>query len=101
MPAAFQPPQQKQILHVACHEVKISFASGQKRLIGTPSCCYNTPDTPSCRLKHTPRMPPALQDFPLFFTAGVHPHNAKDCTDSTLQELRQLAAHERCVAIGG
>jgi TatD DNase family protein len=43
----------------------------------------------------------ALQDFPLFFTAGVHPHNAKDCTDSALQDLRQLAAHERCVAIGG
>lgn len=42
----------------------------------------------------------AVQDFPLFFTAGVHPHNAKDCTDSALQDLRQLAAHERCVAIG-
>ena len=41
-----------------------------------------------------------LQEFPLFFTAGVHPHNAKDCDDTTLDELRQLAAHERCVAIG-
>lgn len=42
----------------------------------------------------------SVQDFPLFFTAGVHPHNAKDCDDSTLADLRQLAAHERCVAIG-
>lgn len=37
---------------------------------------------------------------PLFFTAGVHPHNAKDCDESTLGELRALAAHEKCVAIG-
>eukprot|EP00878_Enallax_costatus_P017188 GHUV01018045.1.p1 GENE.GHUV01018045.1~~GHUV01018045.1.p1 ORF type:complete len:244 (+),score=34.01 GHUV01018045.1:1024-1755(+) len=42
----------------------------------------------------------SVPDYPLFFTAGVHPHNAKDCTDSTLDELRQLAAHEQCVAIG-
>lgn len=42
----------------------------------------------------------AVQDFPLFFTAGVHPHNAKDCNESTLEELKQLAAHEKCVAIG-
>jgi len=41
-----------------------------------------------------------MQDFPLFFTAGVHPHNAKDCDDNTLSALRQLAGHERCVAIG-
>ena len=37
---------------------------------------------------------------PLFFTAGVHPHNAKGCDASTLAELRALAAHPRCVAIG-
>ncbi|GLC35822.1 hypothetical protein PLESTB_000497900 [Pleodorina starrii] len=38
--------------------------------------------------------------YPLFFTAGVHPHNAKQCDRSTLEELRRLAAHPRCVAIG-
>ncbi|KAI8473914.1 MAG: hypothetical protein J3K34DRAFT_366525 [Monoraphidium minutum] len=37
---------------------------------------------------------------PLFFTAGVHPHNAKDCGEGTLGELRALAAHPKCVAIG-
>jgi TatD DNase family protein len=42
----------------------------------------------------------AVTDFPLFFTAGVHPHNAKDCDESTLQQLTELAKHERCVAIG-
>ncbi|KAG2443084.1 hypothetical protein HYH02_009498 [Chlamydomonas schloesseri] len=36
----------------------------------------------------------------LYFTAGVHPHNAKQCTPDTLTELRRLAAHPRCVAIG-
>lgn len=39
-------------------------------------------------------------DFPLYFTAGVHPHNAKDCDGDTLAALRALAAHPRCVAIG-
>eukprot|EP00775_Hariotina_reticulata_P014325 gene14325-51_t len=42
----------------------------------------------------------SVKDYPLYFTAGVHPHNAKDCNDSTLEELKHLAAHERCVAIG-
>jgi hypothetical protein len=42
----------------------------------------------------------AVTDFTLFFTAGVHPHNAKDCDESTLQQLTELAKHERCVAIG-
>ncbi len=39
-------------------------------------------------------------DYPLYFTAGVHPHNAKECDGSTLEELRALAAHPRCVAVG-
>lgn len=38
--------------------------------------------------------------YPLYFTAGVHPHNAKRCGPTTLAELRQLASHPRCVAIG-
>lgn len=36
----------------------------------------------------------------LTFTAGVHPHDAKTCNAETLQELRALAKHEHCVAIG-
>ena len=34
------------------------------------------------------------------FTAGVHPHHARDCDERTIPELRQISAHARCVAIG-
>ena len=36
----------------------------------------------------------------LYFTAGVHPHEAKSCNGSTLSALRELAGHPRCCAIG-
>jgi len=36
----------------------------------------------------------------LFATAGVHPHDSRNCTETTLSELRHLATHEEVVAIG-
>jgi TatD DNase family protein len=36
----------------------------------------------------------------LFATAGVHPHDSRNCTEATLPELRQLATHKEVVAIG-
>lgn len=36
----------------------------------------------------------------LFSTAGVHPHNARECTPRTLTELRDLALRPGVVAIG-
>jgi len=36
----------------------------------------------------------------LYATAGVHPHHARDCDDSTIPALREIAAHPRVVAIG-
>ena len=36
----------------------------------------------------------------LFATAGVHPHDSRNCTDATLSELRHLATHKEVVAIG-
>mmetsp|Transcript_8082 Transcript_8082/g.19331 ORF Transcript_8082/g.19331 Transcript_8082/m.19331 type:complete len:242 (+) Transcript_8082:947-1672(+) len=36
----------------------------------------------------------------MFFTAGVHPHNAKDFGCGTAAQLRRIASEERCVAIG-
>ncbi|CAE7748833.1 tatD [Symbiodinium sp. KB8] len=36
----------------------------------------------------------------LFFTAGVHPHDAKSCNPETLDALRSLAAERACVSIG-
>lgn len=39
-------------------------------------------------------------DSMLYFTAGVHPHDAKSCDGETLPALRDLASHPRCCAIG-
>jgi TatD DNase family protein len=36
----------------------------------------------------------------LYATAGVHPHNARDCDAQTIPALREIAAHPRIVAIG-
>jgi TatD DNase family protein len=36
----------------------------------------------------------------LFATAGVHPHNAKQCDSETLRALRRLTENEAVVAIG-
>jgi TatD DNase family protein len=43
----------------------------------------------------------AAEDFPQVYAAiGRHPNEAKGFDDADLDELRALAAHERCVAIG-
>ena len=43
----------------------------------------------------------AAEDFPQVYAAiGRHPNAAKGFDDTDLAELRALAAHERCVAIG-
>ncbi len=34
------------------------------------------------------------------FTAGVHPHHARDCGPDTIAQLRDIASHPQCVAIG-
>jgi TatD DNase family protein len=39
-------------------------------------------------------------DSMLYFTAGVHPHDAKSCDGATLPALKALASHPRCCAIG-
>ena len=38
--------------------------------------------------------------FGLYATAGVHPHHARECDDTTIPALRQLAKQPRVVAIG-
>jgi TatD DNase family protein len=42
------------------------------------------------------------QGYPgrLFATAGVHPHDSRNCTETTISELRLLAATKEVVAIG-
>ncbi|CAB3398889.1 unnamed protein product [Caenorhabditis bovis] len=43
-----------------------------------------------------------VQKYPgfLYFTAGVHPHDAKHWNDSTLETLRRLQKSPSCVAVG-
>ena len=36
----------------------------------------------------------------VFATAGVHPHDSRNCDDTTIGELRKLAANKEIVAIG-
>jgi TatD DNase family protein len=36
----------------------------------------------------------------LYSTAGVHPHNAKDCNENTINNLREIAKNPYVVAIG-
>jgi TatD DNase family protein len=36
----------------------------------------------------------------LYATAGVHPHHARECDDTTIAELREAAAHPKVVALG-
>lgn len=38
--------------------------------------------------------------YPIYFTAGIHPHEAKSCGEGTIEQLRSFAAHPRCVAVG-
>ena len=38
--------------------------------------------------------------LPLFFTAGVHPHDAKTCNQETIGQLRDLASDPKCVSVG-
>ncbi len=53
-------------------------------------------DSASCRAALA-----AAEDFPQVYAAiGRHPNSAKGFDDADLAELRALAAHERCVAIG-
>jgi TatD DNase family protein len=53
-------------------------------------------DSASCRAALA-----AAEDFPQVYAAvGRHPTAAKGFDDADLAELRALAAHERCAAIG-
>jgi TatD DNase family protein len=36
----------------------------------------------------------------VFHTAGIHPHDAKDANEAALAQIEQLAARDKCVAVG-
>ena len=49
--------------------------------------------------RHAQRMCKFFKEY-LYFTAGVHPHNAKKWTRESLEQLEELASDPQCVAIG-
>ncbi len=41
------------------------------------------------------------EKYPFIYSSiGVHPHDVKDLTDADIEEMKQLAAHQKVVAIG-
>lgn len=57
--------------------------------------------TVGCDIETTTRAKEVSERYDhVFFTAGFHPHEAKFLNDTTFDELRALAQHQRCVAVG-
>ncbi len=67
------------------------FAAGVRTIIVTGSSVANS---------HEAQQIAAGYPNQIFSTAGVHPHDSRNCTDDTVAQLRQLAAAEEVVAIG-
>jgi TatD DNase family protein len=42
----------------------------------------------------------AERDPHIFFTAGIHPHDANNVSEEEMAEIEQALAHEKCVALG-
>jgi len=38
-------------------------------------------------------------DF-IYFTAGIHPHDSKDCTEEVVTEIEKMLHHPKCAALG-
>lgn len=56
---------------------------------------------PGCDLASSRQSQALAERYPfLFFAAGLHPENLEGAALSDLEEIRHLAAHPKCVAIG-
>lgn len=53
-------------------------------------------------IEHSEAAIKLTEDYPdiLYATVGVHPHHAKECDDSTINILEEMAQHPNVVAIG-
>lgn len=53
-------------------------------------------------VKHSKEAAELTRRYPgfLYFTAGVHPHDAKEFDENTISELREMCAEKHCVAVG-
>jgi len=77
-------------------QLRRAAAAGVRELICTGTSVRCSTDT-----RRICNSAPCFEGAPrLFFTAGVHPHQAKTCGPGTIDALRKLAADEACVAIG-
>jgi TatD DNase family protein len=78
--------------HADCQEVIVrAFAAGVGTMIITGSSVANSREAQQLARKHSGR---------LFSTAGVHPHDSRNCAEDTIDQLRELAQLEEVVAIG-
>jgi TatD DNase family protein len=68
-----------------------AFAAGVTTMVITGSSVANSREAQHIASRY-PRK--------LFATAGVHPHDSRNCDDGTLDQLRALAKSEQVVAIG-
>uniref|UniRef100_A0A061RAU0 Preprotein translocase subunit n=1 Tax=Tetraselmis sp. GSL018 TaxID=582737 RepID=A0A061RAU0_9CHLO len=73
-----------------------AFRAGVEKMILTGCCVRSSTLSSSLALQGSD----GLSTPEMFFTAGVHPHNAKDFGCGTAAQLRRIASEERCVAIG-
>ncbi|KZX13517.1 TatD family hydrolase [Methanobrevibacter filiformis] len=71
--------------------VKIAEDNGVSSLILTGTTEKSSSEAMKYALKH---------DSKLYSTAGVHPHNARDCNENTIDNLRKIAKNKSVVAIG-
>jgi TatD DNase family protein len=73
------------------HVIERAFAAGVRRMVITGTSVAGSQEGVQI-----------AREYPgqLFATAGVHPHDSRNCTETTLSELRHLATHKEVVAIG-
>jgi TatD DNase family protein len=68
-----------------------AFAAGVRTLIVTGSSVASSREAQQLAARHPGR---------IFATAGVHPHDSRNCTGDTLEQLRALARLKEVVAVG-
>src|SRR5580658_10535082 len=57
--------------------------------------------TIGCDIETTKKAQALAQKYPnIYYSAGFHPHDAKDLNSQTFLELKNLASGQKCVAIG-
>jgi len=71
--------------------IERAFAAGVRTMIVTGATVAGSEDGVRIAREYPGR---------LFATAGVHPHDSRNCTETTIADLRRLAAHHEVVAIG-